>query len=295
MSSGREELQAGLKARPFFSEAGWSEPETACKFGDVSWRPDFVNDSGVMCVLTGETIPPYLRKRLEAAFKEGKSVTCVADLDVLTDSLSIELLARVDAHVSYVGVDGEPQTPKRLLKVLGEEEVPVAPEVRSKVVHSGLASCESAESSNDKGRRLEELIHFMFSQVSDFRVLRCNYRTLTEELDCVVQIRCVTLQRCWSNLAAPHILIEGKNREQKTGQESVSKLQGIMHGKRQTCRIGFLVSLSGFTSNARNQVLRFATDEKIFVLLDSQNLKDWAEADNYDDALEAYVTSAILD
>jgi hypothetical protein len=295
VSLDREELRAAVRQRTFFSKAGWKEPTKPLQFSAVNWLPDFTKSSGVMCILVGEGVPSYIRRRIETAAKEGHEITCVADLEVLSNKPNVKLLTQVDAMVSYVAHNGEPRSPKRLLKVLAEEEIAIDPALRTTLVRTAIDRCQSAITPQDKGSRLEDLIHFMFSQVTDFRVLKCNWKTRSEELDCVIQVRSASFERCWASLGAPHVIVEAKNRRKKTGQQTVSKLRTIMDGKRRTCRLGFLVSLSGFTSAAKDQVLRFASEKNIYVLLNRKDLIDWGKAENFDDALEALVTRAILD
>lgn len=295
MSFDREELRSTLRQRPFFLKAGWSEPRKALQFAGVNWRPDFANRSGVMCILVGETVPSYICRRIDAVAKAGSEVTCVADLEVLSNMRNVKLLSQVDAFVSYVPHNGEPRGPKRLLKILAEEEVALEPALRGALVLKGIDRCQSAQTAKDKGSRLEDLVHFMFSQITEFRVLKCNWKTRSEELDCVIQVRAASFERCWASLGAPHVIVEAKNRKKKTGQQTVSKLQTIMNGKRRTCRLGFIVSLSGFTSAAKDQVLRFASQENIYVLVNREDLVEWGQAENFDDALESLVTRAMLD
>lgn len=290
----RDELRDSLRNQAFFVEGGWAEPIDARAFGAETWRPDFVSATGVMCVHIGDEIKSYLGRRIRAAAESGQRITVVTGLDALTEPANIELLSAVDSSIVFVADDGVPHPPSPILKVLAEQEVLLDVSTRSSLVATALERCDLAITSNEKGSRLEHLVHFLFAQVPDFRVLKCNWRTLTEELDCVIQIRAALPTRCWSQLSAPYIVVEAKNRQEKTGQDSVSKLKGILDGKRKTARIGILVSLSGFTSDATDQVLRFSIDDKIFVLLSREDLRNLSRNDDLESALEKFVTKAML-
>lgn len=295
MKLDRETVRHAVARMEFFADSGWHEPGEPHNFDGVSWRPDFVANDLVACIVAGDTIPAYVQRRMEAAYAAGKTICCVTDANVLCRGPSIRLLSSIDSSVCHISYDGVPQAPKRLLKVLGEQDMKVGPRERSELVQRGIERCQSAQSANQKGSRLEELVHFLFAQVSDFRVLRCNWRTRTEELDCVVQVRSVSQRRCWAAMSAPYIVIEAKNRGQKTGQPEVGKLRSVLQGKRGMARIGVFVSLSGFTSDAKDQVLRFAAEEYVYVLIDKECLCRWSAAEHYDDFLEELVTNAIFD
>lgn len=294
MSFDKETLRKTIKETSFYSSLAWREPSRTHQFNGVRWRPDFVTDNTAICLITSSDIPSYVERRITAATQAGHSICCICDVRLLSNDSSVKLLSEVNASICYVDDKAIPHDIKPLLKILAEQEIPISPDTRKTLVKHGLDRCLTATSSNRKGKTLERLAHFMFGQIADFRVLRCNWRTATEELDCVIQIRSISQLRCWAGLAAPHIIVEAKNRQEKTGQETISKLLGIMGGKRGTCRIGIFVSISGFTSDARDQVLRTASDDKILVLLDQNDLLEWGTSDQYDDCLEKHVTKAML-
>lgn len=237
----------------------------------------------------------FLQKRLAAANTEGKLVTCVVDTEPLASPESLGFLSSIDARIVYVDEDSKIYEPRPLLKLVGELELGIDPGARRILIRDGLEQCETATTNDMKGKRLEWLLHFMFSQIGDFRVLQCNYRTKTEEIDAVVRLSAISPRRSWALLGAPHILIEAKNKKDKAGQEVVSKLNTIIQTKRGTCRIGIIVSLAGFTSPARDQVLKLATEDRTFVLLSRKEIEEWSSANDYDQALDDYVSTAMLD
>ena len=295
MAFERDEVRRAIAERRDFAKAGWAAPKSPLTYGSVNWRPDFVRDSGVICLLSGDDIPKYIARRIRAAAGDQYDVTCAATLEILTNNENIELLMEADASIIFVVDNGQIRKSKKLLKVLAEQEITLGSDLRRRLVELGLEYCRLAKSSHEKGKRLEDLTHFLFSQVSDFRVLKCNWKTRNEELDCVIQVRSFSSDRCWAVLGSPYLVVEAKNRAEKTEQETVSKLRSVMDGKRNTCRIGFIISISGFTSGARDQVLRFATEDNIFVLLEPEDILEWSSSEDYEEKLDEITSKAILD
>lgn len=287
----RDALLTALHAQQM---SDWSNPSSPLDLTGVSWTPDFVRESEVATLVLNGEIPAYLRRRLQAASAHGFQIRCICDLTSITAHGNLEFFSGINAHVMLLSEDASSSVFLPLLKFLGVEQIPVESEVRSRLVRDGLNACATAKTNELKGKTLEWLLHFMLSQVSDFKVVACNYRTTTEELDVVVQLRSFDPRRCWAHWRAPIIIFEAKNRKEKQGQEVVSKLNTIMETKHGNCRLGFIVSLSGFTSDARDQVLKLALKEQNFVLLDRGDLQEWANASDFEEALNALVVKAIL-
>ena len=290
----RDDLLERVKAAPFFAEDGWAASTAALDLGAVRWSPSFVRQGGALTLLLSADIPNFLQRRLEAAHAAGIELLCVVDLAALSSPKTLAFLSDIDARVSLVLEDLSLSPPMALLKFLGSEEFAVEPGVRQHLIRNGLRACKAAATNDLKGKTLEWLLHFMFSQVRDFRVRSCNYRTASEELDVVVQLTNLDPARCWSHLGAPFLIVEAQNRKDKSGQEVVSKLNTIISVKRGTCKVGFVVSLSGFTSDAHTQVLKLAATDRTFVLLDEAALERWAVSDDYDRELNDIVAEAML-
>lgn len=287
----RDTVLAALRAEQL---AAWSNPASPVSLGAVNWTPDFVLGSNVAALVLNGEIPSFLRRRLEAASESGLQVCCVCDLASITAPGNLEFLSKINAQVLRLGDDASSKIFLPLLKFLGVEQIPVEAAVRSALVRDGLAACAAASTNDLKGKTLEWLLHFMLSQVADFRIVACNYRTSTEELDAVVQLRTFDPRRCWAHWRAPIIVFEAKNRKQRQGQEVVSKLNTIMETKHGNCRLGFIVSLSGFTSDAHDQVLKLAMKEQNFVLLNGADLQRWADQSDFEEALNEIVLKAML-
>lgn len=289
----RESLLAAVEAAGAFVAEGWRRPAGSIAIGATRWTPDFIRPGGALCLITGPSIPGFLEKRLKAAKIAGLELVCVVAIEALISSDVCRLLSEIDARVALLS-DRVVGPPSPLLKLMGEEEIAVDPETRRVLIRDGLAACRTATTKDMKGKRLEWLLHFMFSQVRDFRVKQCNYRTATEELDVVIQLSNFDPSRCWCS-RGPIVLCEAKNQVAKTGQGVISKFNTVMAVKRGACKIGFVVSLSGFTSDAEKQVLKLAMEDRVIVLLDENHLMRWCDGEDYDAELNELVVEAILD
>ena len=120
-----------------------------------------------------------------------------------------------------------------------------------------------------------------------------NYRNETEEIDLVLQIDNFS-SRVWQKSGVPFILVEAKNRADKASQPMVSSLVTKLQTKRGNARIAFLVSLAGFTDDARMQELRFSTQDICVVMIDRLQLESLLAAANIDEQLEVLVRQAML-
>jgi hypothetical protein len=291
----RDDLLKHVEGSGFFVADGWQKPLAPLDLGTARWTPDYVKPDSALAIVLGPRVPGFLEKRLKAAYIAGVQLLCVIDWAALSSGETLLLLSEVDAQVALVSEGATVSTPLPLLKFLGVEQFGIDATVRRELIRHGIAECFAAATNDMKGKRLEWLLHFMFSQVGDFRVKSCNYRTASEELDVVIQLTAMDGRRCWAHLSAPFLVAEAKNRKEKSGQEVVSKLNTIMSVKRGACKIGFIVSLSGFTSDANTQVLKLATQDRVFVLMDQAELERWGFAKDYDQELDDIVSEAILD
>jgi hypothetical protein len=144
-----------------------------------------------------------------------------------------------------------------------------------------------------RGRRFEGLLAFLLSQVADFRVKERNLRGATDEVDIVVQIDNQSA-RCWHKSGAPFVLVEAKNWKNKVGQDEISVFHAKLQTKRGAARIGLVFGMGGFTSDAKAQTLKFATQEHVMVLIGPAELAEWISREGSDDYLESLVRRAML-
>lgn len=270
--------------------------DTELDLGSRRWKPNAVSKDGakLLYVFLQDDLPRFARDRLRIAADTGITPTLALHLASLFKREVVELLVEVDADVIVLDdyLAARQLEPRALLLALAEIEVPVSPELRrsvAKVVWNRLGDGTSQQ----KGRRLEALLAFAFSQVRDLKVVEHNYRNETEEIDLVLQIDNFS-SRVWQKSGVPLVLVEAKNRADKASQPMVSSLITKLQTKRGTARIAMLVSLAGFTEDARMQELRFSTQDICVVMIDRTQLEKMLAADDVDGELETYVRHALL-
>lgn len=264
--------------------------------GTKRWKPNAVSRDGVqlLYVFLQDDIPRFARERLRIAAGKGIAPTLALNLASLFQPEVVELLVAIDANVIVLDdyVTARQLEPRVLLAALADIEVPVSPELRRSVAKTVWDRIGDG-TSQQKGRRLEALLAFTFAQVSDLKVVERNYRNETEEIDLVLQIDNFS-SRVWQKSGVPFILVEAKNRADKASQPMVSSLITKLQTKRGTARIAILVSLAGFTEDARMQELRFSTQEICVAMIDRDRLERMLSADDVGAELESVVRHALL-
>jgi hypothetical protein len=109
------------------------------------------------------------------------------------------------------------------------------------------------KSPHTKGKLLEQFVAKYASADSTLKVKFLNLRTKSEEIDLIVE----NLED-HSFLKAGLILIECKFRESKTSAKQVRDFSGkLQNRKHSLCKIGLVVSISGFTKDALHEIERF--------------------------------------
>lgn len=283
--------------RIFESESGqdWV-PGVDLDLGSKRWRPNAVSTDGteLLYVFLADQLPRFVRDRLALAAEVGLQSTLALNLASLFNPSIVELLVAVDADVIVLDdyVSSRQLNPRPLLAALADVEVPVSPDFRrniANVVWDRIADGTAYR----KGKRLEALLAFIFAQIRDLKVVERNYRNETEEIDLVLQIDNFS-SRVWQKSGVPFILVEAKNRADKASQPMVSSLVTKLQTKRGNARIAFLVSLAGFTDDARMQELRFSTQDICVVMIDRLQLESMLAAANIDEQLEELVRQAML-
>lgn len=277
----------------FVKKSTWVRGVTLSLGSGMSWAPSAVSkdQAEIAHFHFANTLRPYLAERIRAASRAGKIVHLVAPLAALFDPEVLEVLADVDG---FVHVFDKNCICKALhhLDAIGKFRVGVSPQIRTKLANACWAR-RSQGNNNQKGRRFEMLLAFLFEQVRDFTVVVRNYRGDTDEIDLVLQIDNWS-KRCWQYGSVPFLLVEAKNRKETTGQAVVSLLVHKLRSKRGTARIGFVFTCSSFSSDAQVEVAKTASTELAVVLAGPKEIKEWINSDESDDYLEGLVRDAML-
>lgn len=270
--------------------------EVELDLGPKKWRPSAVSADGarLLYVYLQEELPRFVTERLRLAASRNITITVALPLAALFKPDVVDVLVTLEAEVLIVDdyITDRRLVPRPILLALTEIEVPISPEGRKTICRS-VWDRIAGGTAQQRGRRLEELLAFLFSQVRDLKVIERNYRTETEEIDLVLQVDNFS-PRVWQRPGVPFILVEAKNRADKASQQVMSVLLTKLQTKRGTSRIAFLVSLSGFTEDARLQELRFSTQDVCVVMIGRTELESLIESEDLDEVLEALVRRALL-
>jgi hypothetical protein len=229
-----------------------------------------------------------------AAHQAGHEIHLALPLSKLYDEELLSSTHALDPQIHVINENSlDVVAPDALLTVLCDRRVRVTSQARSLLAAKGVELSAADATSQLRGRRYEAAIAFLLSQVSDFDVVERNLRTDTEELDAVVQQR-MTHGRVWSGLGAPLILIEAKNWKIPVPQKEASAFRVKLEGRRGVVRLGLMFGAHGFTSDALDQELRFASDDLTIAFVRPEELDEWIAADDGDEFLETLVRRAML-
>lgn len=264
--------------------------------GDKKWRPSAVSsDRGrLLYVFLQQELPRFAKDRLLLADPCGMAVTVALPIAALFKLDVTNFLVDIEADVLVVDdyVEHRRFKPRNILIALTDVGVPLSPGSRREIARRAWERVGEG-SPQERGRRLEALLAFLFAQVNDLRVVERNYRTDTEEIDLVLQVDNFS-PRVWQKPGVPFMLVEAKNRAEKASQQMMSVLLTKLQTNRGTSRIAFLVSLAGFTDDARLQELRFSSQDMCVVMIGREGLESLIEAEDLDDSLETMVRHALM-
>lgn len=264
--------------------------------GAKRWRPSAVSEDGKRLLYVGmhDEFPRFAIERLRLAKEAGLAIAIALPIGSLFQPDIIEILVEVDSDVFVIDDYRQERRFKsrHFLAAMADIEVPLAPEIR-RTIGTKIWGRIGEGTNHEKGRRLEALLAFVFSQIRDLKVVERNYRNESEEIDLVLQVDNFS-PRVWQNPGVPFVLVEAKNRADKATQQMMSALLTKLQTKRGTARIGIMVSLAGFTEDAKLQELRFSTQEICVVMIDRDGLESLLLAEDIDEELETMVRRSLL-
>lgn len=264
------------------------------ELGTVAWMPSAVTDTDVLHVTLSGTLPPHIARRLRLAREKRLNVIVALTVDALFRPETLKTLAEVEADVLILEELAKPRGTKarHLLAAMADLQVPVAPEVRTELA-TQVWEQRKIGTKNARGSRLEALLAFIFSQTNDLRVVERNFRTMTQEIDLVLQIDNFS-ERVWQTPGKPLMLVEAKNTKDKSTQAIVSLLGSKLQSQHQRVQFGFVCSVAGFTRDAQIETVRYSQSDVTIVLIGSDEIQALIESDDLDSELERIVRSAIL-
>jgi hypothetical protein len=128
---------------------------------------------------------------------------------------------------------------------------------------------ETASTTDDKGRSLEELCSRVFSAVAGLKVTG-RLRTATEEIDISI-INDSDDPRLRRESAL--ILVECKNWTGKCGKNEFVIFREKLENRNQRCSLGFLVSWNGFAGTVTKEMLRGSREGLLLVPVSGEDIR----------------------
>jgi hypothetical protein len=153
---------------------------------------------------------------------------------------------------------------------------------------------KTAKTKNEKGKRLEELLSIMISLSEDFRIITQNKRTKSEEIDLVVEN--LGISTFFSQLRSPLLLVECKNWFSKVGAKEVRDFaQKLQNRNRMLCSVGILVTPSGITEDANEELVGYRGKDFLIAILDREDLNKIVRRQmNFGELLRDKISEAAL-
>lgn len=145
-----------------------------------------------------------------------------------------------------------------------------APSSSSKSPFPSLLKQLDESSLDKKGAALEKLTIALFESIPGFHV-KNNSVTRTEEIDLVV-INGHDDPR-WKT-GSPLILVECKNRSIACGKNDIVQFKAKLENRRSQCRLGFVVSMKGFSETFKNELLRNSTGDLVIAMIDGEMIRE---------------------
>jgi len=140
-----------------------------------------------------------------------------------------------------------------------------------------LEDCDAAASPAQKGRALEHLTEVLFTSNSFFELLDRRVSTRDEEIDMIVKNN---LDRpFWNAMQSPLFFVECKNWLKPVGSKEVRDFEGKLRNHRRLVKLGFFVSMNGFTEGAHDELMRAGREEQNIVILTRTDIEDYIASD----------------
>ena len=93
----------------------------------------------------------------------------------------------------------------------------------------------------------------------------------------------------------PLILVECKNWSSNCGKNELVQFRAKIENRRDQCRLGFLISWTGFADTVTKELLRGSRDEIVIGLISGENLKATATTGSILPAFQTAWEAAVLD
>ena len=148
---------------------------------------------------------------------------------------------------------------------------------------------ETAKTSDDKGRSLEELIARLLASIPGFTVTG-RIRTETEEID--ISVLNGSADPRFAREGAV-ILVECKNWSAKCGKNEFVVFKEKIENRKGRCTLGFLVSWNGFKETITKEMLRASHEHLLVVPIDGKQIREAVRNNTFQKSITDAWTAAI--
>ena len=139
-----------------------------------------------------------------------------------------------------------------------------------------LRSCESATSSGEKGKSLEDLMKILFTAGGGLICESQRRNTGDEEIDLV--LRNHVNRPFWFALNSALIFVECKNWRSPVGSKEIRDFE-IKMQNHPLAKVGFFVGLNGFSSEVNAELKRMGRSSYHLVLIDKDDVGSYLTSD----------------
>jgi hypothetical protein len=176
------------------------------------------------------------------------------------------------------------ETAERASDEVGKELASIAARLSgwgNKDLDALVNAVDTAATTDDKGRSLEELCSRLFEGVAGFTVTG-RLRTATEEID--ISILNDSNEPRFRRESAI-ILAECKNWIAKCGKDEFVIFREKMENRNRRCTLGFLVSWNGFTTTVTKEMLRGSHEQTLIVPITGKEIRHAVRTEDFDTVL----------
>jgi hypothetical protein len=164
------------------------------------------------------------------------------------------------------------QVYSRVFSILSENE----PDVRRRAARGRarqlMQQLDTASTADAKGRVLEDLMAVVFQSHPDLLVSQRRLRLGDQEIDMVVDNH--VDHGLWAKLESPLFLAECKNWGSSVGTPEIRDFETKVRDHQPHARLGILVSVGGFTREARTALARASREPYQLVLVARSDLEE---------------------
>lgn len=153
-----------------------------------------------------------------------------------------------------------------------------------------LIQVKAEKKAVDKGRHLEQLVKKLFERLHGFVDVVTNVRSSSGEID--LMFRNESSDPFW-NQQGPFIMVECKSLNEKVGLAALHLFASKMSQRAGWCRLGFFISLSGFTKDFYLSLRNFIMNNVLIVPIDQKRLEKLCEVKDPKGLLKEYLFNTL--